>query len=235
MSVPPSVEPRPFRVATWNVHGFIGEGRRPDPDRTLRLIEAIDPDVIALQEVDGRARLGRLPRAFERLGSSLGDHFVPAPLFGRPGEEYGIALWSRHAIARVVVHKLPGPGIEPRAAIDATIQTPMGDLRVVATHFGLNPRGRKAQAAVLASIVDPSEAAIVMGDFNEWRSDGAVHRTLVAALPTQAAGVTWPVRRPMFGLDRIYASRSVGIQGAGSFRQAAPASDHLPLVADIAF
>jgi len=39
-------------VATYNIHRCIGRGRRVDPWRTLDVIESLDADVIALQEVE---------------------------------------------------------------------------------------------------------------------------------------------------------------------------------------
>ena len=44
-------EPALIRAATYNIHSCIGMDRRSDPDRVLRVIDAINPDILALQEV----------------------------------------------------------------------------------------------------------------------------------------------------------------------------------------
>ena len=42
-----------LRIATYNVHRCIGLDRRTDPMRIARVIEGMNADVIALQEVIG--------------------------------------------------------------------------------------------------------------------------------------------------------------------------------------
>ncbi|MFM2281827.1 MAG: hypothetical protein RLZZ444_4058, partial [Pseudomonadota bacterium] len=45
---------RSLVVASYNVHKCVGNDGRFDPERILRVIREIDPDVIALQEADKR-------------------------------------------------------------------------------------------------------------------------------------------------------------------------------------
>ncbi|WP_062203431.1 endonuclease/exonuclease/phosphatase family protein [Aureimonas sp. AU12] len=221
--------PATLTFASWNIHGFKGEGRRPDPERTLRILRAIDADVVALQEVDGRAHLGRLPQAFERLAEGLPGHRVEARLFGAAGREYGHLLWSRWPILAATIHALPGPGFEPRAAIEGVVETPLGRVRVLAAHFGLRPQARRAQAAFLAGLAVPGEATVALGDFNEWRGEGGVHRRLSAVLPLTVRRPSWPARRPLVALDRLYASSDLRLVDAEVVAEGAPASDHRPL------
>ena len=220
------------RLATWNIHGFVGRGWRPDPERTLRVIAALRADVLALQEVDGRTHLGRRPHAFETLREALGGHVAEARLFGPPGQEYGHMLWSRWPIRRAQVHLLPGPGREPRAAIDALVDAPGRPLRVLAVHLGLRARGRRNQAEALAALVNPGEASVLMGDLNEWRADGPVHRELEPAWPAALRPPTFPARRPLLPMDRIHASAGAVLRRLDPPAEAASASDHLPLAAE---
>lgn len=222
-----------MRVATWNLHGFKGRGRRPDPERSLRVVRALGADIVALQEVDGRARLGRLPHPFETLRDGLGGHLAEARLFGAPGRDYGQALWSRWPILRAEVRMLPGPGFEPRAAIDARIETPDGPVRVIAAHFGLGMRARRNQAGDLAAIVRAGEPTVLMGDLNEWHPAGTVDRLLRAALPAVLQAPTFPARWPVARLDRIYASAGAELRRIDAPVEAALASDHRPLVAEL--
>ena len=219
-----------IRIATWNIHGFFGEGRRPDFERTIRCIRAMEVDILALQEVDGRTHLRREPFAFERLAEALGGHVAEARLFGRTGREYGHALWSRFPLADVAVRPLPGPGFEPRAVIDARAETALGPLRLFSLHLGLRPAARRAQAEAVAALVEPGEASVVLGDVNEWRGGGPVDQTLRRILPKVALPPSWPASRPLVPMDRIYASAGLNLSAAEAWSQAAPASDHLPVV-----
>ncbi len=224
---------RSIRIATWNLHGFFGEGAKPDFERTLRLLRVLDADILALQEIDGRTHLKREPRAFERLAEALGGHISEARLFGPPGREYGHLVWSRWPFRDAMVRRLPGPGFEPRAMIDATVRTPCGDLRVLAAHFGLRPLARRNQARYLADLVEPDTPTLALGDFNEWRRNGAVARALRAVLPREVALPSWPARRPFVSMDRLYAGAGIEIANASMSVEAAFASDHLPLLATL--
>jgi endonuclease/exonuclease/phosphatase family metal-dependent hydrolase len=228
-------EPAPIRVLSWNLHGFIGKGRRPDLARTLAAVARLAPDIAALQEVDGRTRLGRSAFAFEQLAEGLGFHLAEArTMRGRaPGTDYGHVLWSRWPIRGAEMVRLPG-GVEPRMAIDARIETPRGPLRVLSAHLSLNGGARRAQARVLAERVAAAGGpALVLGDLNEWRADGPVHRALAAVLPDSARPRSWPAGRPVAAMDRLYASGATLLSGAVD-ALSAQASDHLPLICEVA-
>ena len=223
---------RPVRLMTWNIHGFFGADGRSDKSRVLDVIRRIDPDILALQEVDGRVRFGREPFAFEALADSLGGHVAEARLFGRPGNEYGHILWSRwpFLVARVIL--LPGGHFEPRAAIAARIDTPNGPLRVVSAHFSLTPGARRGQADAVTGLTRGGEPAVAMGDFNEWLRSGPVHKWIAAALPVNLRPRSWPARRPIAAMDRIYASAGLALDPfTFDSVAAAAASDHLPVAA----
>lgn len=229
----------PIRIVSWNVHGSVGPDRRCDPDRVLDVVRSLAPDILALQEIDGRTHLGRRARAFETFAEALGDHRVEARTVQRPDRDYGHLLWSRWPLASADVRELPGGAIEPRAAIDAMVATPAGRLRVLAAHFGLFPRDRRRQAASLGSWAGNTEIpTIALGDFNEWRREGPAHRALSASLPVRVDAPSWPARRPFFALDRLYASQGIAglrrVEPSPSIAKAAAlASDHLPLVVDL--
>ena len=66
-----------LRVATYNIHRCRGLDGRTSPSRIADVIRAIDPDIIALQEV-----VGASPRSAghaEEMGAQLGMGWVMAP------------------------------------------------------------------------------------------------------------------------------------------------------------
>ena len=231
----PSQDAARVRIVSWNIHGSVGTDRRCDPDRILRHVEAMAPDILALQEVDGRTHFGRHPYAFEYFAEALGPHIVEARLVGRPGRAYGHLLWSRWPVLESTLRLLPDARFEQRGLIEAIVATPGGAMRVLSTHFGLWPGARRRQANILAQRLDADGlATVALGDFNEWRSAGVVHRTVSALLPVAALLPTWPARRPFVPMDRLYASPDIALLKVSVATAAADASDHLPLVVDIA-
>ena len=227
-----------IRVMTWNIHGAVGSDGRCDPARVLALLARYEPDILALQEIDGRVRFRRRPRAFETFAAALGGHVAEARMVrrGDPDHDYGHLLWSRWPLAGERVRRLPGGRIEARGVIDAVSLTPAGPLRVLSTHLGLVPADRRRQAAFIAGLLGDEGGAvpaIALGDFNDWRMRGAVQTLLGPRLPVQLAPRTWPARRPVIRMDRLYASPEIVILSALPGTDAWRASDHLPVIADI--
>ncbi|MBC8130195.1 MAG: endonuclease/exonuclease/phosphatase family protein, partial [Rhizobiaceae bacterium] len=98
--------PAPLRIVSWNVHGCVGADWRCDPLRTFAVIAALKPDILALQEIDGRTHLRRHSRAFETFAERLGGHRVEARLVRKPDRDYGHLLWSRWPLAQASVRRL---------------------------------------------------------------------------------------------------------------------------------
>lgn len=221
-------------VATWNVHGFVGADRRRDPLRAAALLRELDPDVIALQEVDARAS-----ETFEAIGHELGLEAVAGPALARDEWSYGNLLLSRHPVERSQVLDLSQARREPRSAIDATLDVDGVPVRVLATHLGLGRRERVRQVAQLCDALDAGDACelrVLAGDLNEWRP---IPRTSLAPLVARFAHCgarrTFPSRAPLFALDRVLVDRAearVALRVVAS-PIARAASDHLPLSARI--
>ena len=221
-----------FRAMTWNIHGGICPAGRHDLGRAIDLIRRHAPDIVAIQEVEGR-RPG--PGPFAALREALGGHSVEAPTLRAAEGCYGHMLVSRWALEEPVLHDLSVPGREPRTAIAARVETPGGPLRLLAAHLGLGWRERRVQAARLAALARASaEALLALGDFNDWEPHGPVDRAFLGALPSRTRGRTFPVGRPLLALDRIYARPRAALLRSWTDRAARDASDHLPVIAEVA-
>lgn len=234
----------PFRLslATWNVHGFVGADGRRDAERVARVLHSLDADVVALQEVD--AGPSAEADAFETLGPALGFTAIPGPTLTRPDGRYGNLLLSRRPLRNVRRLDLSQPGLEPRGAIEATLEVDGVPVRVFATHLGLARRERAVQARRLCDALDapaggPVEAGLVvlLGDLNEWRRP--LSRTglggLVARFAQRSRHRTFPARAPLLALDRVLVDRPEArlrtrVLGGRSVRSI---SDHLPVHAHV--
>jgi len=52
------------RIVTYNVHRCVGNDRRLDVARIVEVLAGLEPDIVALQELDvGRARTGGVDQA----------------------------------------------------------------------------------------------------------------------------------------------------------------------------
>jgi endonuclease/exonuclease/phosphatase family metal-dependent hydrolase len=128
------------------------------------------------------------------------------------------------------------PGREPRGAIDAVFETASGPLRVLATHLGLDPRERRKQSRVLAHRLDAEgdeTPVVLLGDLNSsWGASLGALRRQMRRSPRRR---TYPARRPLLPLDRIWVRPAEILADLRAHRSplARTASDHLPLRAEL--
>jgi endonuclease/exonuclease/phosphatase family metal-dependent hydrolase len=231
---PVDLDPWPLTVATYNIHGAVGTDRRFNPSRVAAVLQEIDADVIALQEVP----LGdtRRENVLSALQQATGFHAVEGPALNLPHRRYGNAVLSRYPVRMTRTIDLSFGSREPRGALDADLDVHGNPLRIVATHLGLRPAERCDQISRLLQTFDTdSMPVILMGDVNEWFVYGRCLRRLVSHFEAVPTVRTFPSRWPVFALDRIWISprhRLLRIN-VHATPLARLASDHLPLVAHI--
>jgi endonuclease/exonuclease/phosphatase family metal-dependent hydrolase len=222
-----------MKLVTWNIQWGRGLDGRVDLARIVRTARAMaDFDVLCVQEVaDNFPGLeGNDERdQFAELAHLLPDH---RPVIGYgvdvEGEagrrrRFGNAIFSRYGVLAARQHALPWPAdpkyqTMPRVAVEATLQAPMGALRVTTTHLEYYSEiQRMAQAARLAELHAESCAraarppppthdggpfdsapetplAILVGDFNfppEHPAYAAIQQPLDAGSPGYRDA--WPV------------------------------------------
>ena len=229
---PPAVPALTFRAMTWNIHGGVCPAGRHDLQRAIDLILHHAPDIVAIQEVEGRNRPGTTP--FATLREALGGHAVEAATLRANDGCYGHMIASRWPLEEGTLHDISVPGREPRAAITARVETPAGTLRLLSAHLGLGWGERRAQASRLAALARAgTDPLLALGDFNDWEPHGPVDRAFLGTLPSRTRGLTFPARRPLFALDRIYARPRAALLRSWTDRTARAASDHLPMIAEV--
>ncbi len=226
----------PLTIATYNVHGCVGSDGQRNSERVLAVLRELDADVIALQELEWQpvAALD-LIADFAR---ELGCEGIAGPTLLKRDGHYGNAVLTRLPVRTVHRVDLSVPGREPRGALDLMLETPRGALRVIATHLGLAPAERRQQIRRILAMLAPvrPEPVVLMGDLNEWFLWGRPLRWLRAHFGRAPAPATFPARRPVFALDRIWIeprSLRTGL-AVHSTALARRASDHLPVRMTIA-
>lgn len=223
-----------LRVMTWNIHGGIGTDGRFSLERITETIDRHNPDVVALQEVDSRRAVGaRSP--FELLREAVGEHGIEAKSITTADGDYGQMLASRCPFNGTQVHDITHADREPRRAIETEVYCGHGKIRVVATHFGLSLAERRTQARRLVAIARAHDLPTVMlGDFNDWFWPGSLRHALKHELPGRTRHATFPSWCPMLRLDRIFCWPPHILKRSFVDRRAWRATDHLPVIADIA-
>lgn len=222
-----------LRVATYNLHKCRGMTGPHDPMRNLAAIRAVNPDLIALQEVD--FRLGARPEALPRHLIEAETGLVPISLTGTSESSlgwHGQTILMRPELAQVArVRRLPLPGLEPRGAVAALLP----QITLVAVHLGLTRGARRAQLARVAMRAGRigAPATVVTGDFNEWSDDRGLEA--LSGFDVLSPGPSWPAPMPQLRFDRFALSPDIRVvdQGVESGEVARRASDHLPVWIDV--
>jgi endonuclease/exonuclease/phosphatase family metal-dependent hydrolase len=232
----------PVRIATYNIHRSRGLDGRTRPDRIADVIRAIDADIVAMQEVVGAGPRGG--GHAEQIGAALGMGWVMAPARQWRGHHFGNAVLSRLPITAHLEHDLSWKTCEPRRMQRVDVSVGGQTLHVYNVHLGTAILERRHQAERLAAIVCDRHTTgpkLVLGDFNEWMR-GLVTKTLSERLNSVdlrnhlKRRRTYPGLFPVLHLDHIYYAGRLEITGIElpRTRLALVASDHLPLVADVA-
>jgi endonuclease/exonuclease/phosphatase family metal-dependent hydrolase len=160
---------------------------------------------------------------------------------------YGVALLSRYPVRTWQTLRLPRIGFrfpmylpgprkvimvdeEPRAAVIAHLDSPLGPLIVANTHLSFVPGWGRLQLRRLrrdlATLPDPT---VLMGDLNMEGSRPA----RVTGYRSLARHPTFPLEEPDRQLDHVLARGAVGhVLDSRAVRL--PLSDHLALVVDLA-
>ncbi|MBO0844205.1 MAG: endonuclease/exonuclease/phosphatase family protein [Nocardioides sp.] len=247
-----------MRLATWNILSGRAVGADAVDVAAFReAVRSLDPDVLALQEVDRSQprsqRLDLAAIAAQAMGAV--DHrFVPA-LIGPRGawhaatgfEEaevpaYGVALLSRLPVSSWEAIRLPGAPLpvphrsggrrrlvwdEPRVAVAARIEAPAGPLDVVATHLSYLRPWNTRQLRRLMTAIRERSRPLVLMGDLNLGPRPVARLTGLSPLAT---GATFPAHAPVMQIDHLLGDGISSIH-AGVVRLAV--SDHRALVADL--
>ncbi len=202
-----------------------------DPTWTARVLLAPEPDVVTLVEVT--------PELAEAFASSFAEALPHFALQGTVG------VWSRHPITRAEPVDLRPPGTDAswdrglRVVVDAPGAPGLAVYAVHLPSVRLGPQGltsgpRDHSLRRLGEVLAADGAPIVVvgGDFNTVLADRAFDPVLAhVATPPGSLGFTFPARLPGVRIDHVLV-RGAEITGISTLGRTA--SDHLPVVADVA-
>jgi len=228
--------PAAIVIASYNTHSGIGLDGRFVPLRIARVLGEVRADIVALQELRTHASGFDM---LDYLRGESGHHAIAGPTVISAGSSFGNGLLTRFPLLSVKHISLDVARREPRGAIDAVIDCDGAPLRVIATHLGLRPSERRDQVKRLLDTIraGPALPTVLLGDLNEWFLHGRPLRWLHDHFGESPAHATFPSPLPLLALDRIWSSPASLLRRVRVHRSrlARRASDHLPLVAKLAW
>lgn len=234
-----------FRVATYNIHKCVGVDRRLRPERIVEVLQEIDADIIAMQEVLCVQGQEDQHDQAHFIARELGLDFRLGENRQLKGGAYGNVVLSRFPMVAARNHDISIAGREQRGCLRVDIdlhgQQPM---HIYNVHLGTSFTERRHQARKLLQEDvlkngDHTGPRVLLGDFNEW-TRGLTSRLLTEHFQNADIRLqlgrkrTYPGLLPFLHLDHIYFDESLELVEARLHRsrKALIASDHLPIVAD---
>lgn len=174
-----------LRVLTYNIHHGQATDGKFDYDRLAKTIAKLNPDVVALQEVDNKTKRANGVDIATELGSRLDMNHAFGNALYFSGGQYGEAILSRFPIEQPKAHHLPFRfGNEPRTALAVRVKPDNGipEFVFVSTHLcHKSTETRLEQTKQLNQLFTAkSRLPIIMaGDFNA-RPDSEPMRVLLS-------------------------------------------------------
>ncbi len=233
-------EPHAVRVATYNIKHGLGMDGTVDLERTATALEALDADLIALQEVDESARRSGSVNQADWLARRLRMHPAFGAFMDFQDGRYGLAILSRLTVHSTETWRLTD-GNEPRVAL--AVEVALNDGRIVTficVHFDwVKDDGYRFQQAseVVERMKGIDTPWILLGDFNDTpdsRTLDLIRSIGEDVSKVETASATFPSDQPRREIDYIVA----GPPGAWAFQTAQVieddlTSDHCAVIANL--
>lgn len=229
---------KPLRVLSWNIHHGEGSDGKVNLERLAAVIQAQEPDVVMLQEVDSRCkRSGGVDQPAE-LARLTGMQQLFGKAMDFEGGEYGQMILSRFPLSDLRIHRLPGEG-EPRIAVSAVADTPIGPITVASLHLDYLDQARQlaqAQVASAALLEVATSPVILAGDFNatpDSKTLAIFGQAPWSVVSKVGAPATHPADKPTDEID-FTVVRGLRVEKPTTVLAEAVASDHRPILTVVA-
>jgi len=205
-----------LNVLTYNIlHGANTDGSN-NYDKIAEIIKSVNPDLVALQEVDFKTN--RANKA--DLAAEIGLRTNMFPIFGKAMDfdngEYGVAILSKNVILSSQNTLLPfNFGNEPRAVLQILTTLDSGDtISFVCSHLDYKPNSleRVEQVNKINELYSTNKyPTIIAGDFNDIPNSNAINILEKFWQPTYDKlnpELTFPSKNPYRKIDYIMLNKN---------------------------
>lgn len=225
--------PLTLRVLSYNIHHAEGVDGKLDLQRIAALIRSVDPDVVALQEVDLHVKRSADVDQAAELGKLTKLHYAFGDNIALQGGKYGNAVLAKSELAIVANHRLPNHEKgEQRGALELKIKHSGKEIRMLATHLDhrRDPQERLESIEILNQLAEdqPATPTLLIGDLNATYESDVLQRAIQVWQHTTSKSMpTIPVSHPERQIDFVLTfPRDAWIVKNSRVLDEATASDH---------
>lgn len=228
-----------FTIVTYNIHKGIGNDGNYDLNRIIQILKSMNPDIIALQEVDKDVPRSNHDDEARLISDNLNMHFSLGLNVKLKKGFYGNAILSRWPILHQENMDLKWSIKKHRSCLSTVIDHPVSQFNVMNFHLGLAGIERLKQIRwILESdflVRNNHLPSIILGDSNDRANklDHILDRKGYRDSCRDARINTFPSYAPVWRLDKIYYNEGMQLLEHHVSRNmlTKTASDHLPVMA----
>ena len=230
------------RLMSYNVRNGIGMDGRRDLHRVAEVINAVAPDVVALQELDSMTARSGNRDILAELAALTGMTPVYAPAIDFDGGRYGIGILTRTPPSAIVRRSLPG-----REEERALVAVEFPGYVFACTHLSLTEADRMLSVSVINDVASQvvGKPFFLAGDFNAEPAEPFI-RVISDRydILTDTTVRTFPADEPEITIDYIVQLKKQNAEsGSGQCKHkdnssfvipgSEVASDHRPVCIDV--
>lgn len=222
-----------IRLMSYNIRNATGIDEKRDIKRTAHIIDSVNPDVVAVQEIDSVTGRSRGANILAEIAGHTAMHHIFAPAINYDGGKYGIGILSKEKPLRHQIIALPG-----REESRALLLVEFEKYIFACTHLSLTEEDRMASLKIINGIAASSNKPFfIAGDMNSHPDEPFIKAFVKDfTILSDTTAFSFPADKPVELLDYIAVdSRFVGdvIVKSKSIVNQPVASDHRPVVVNL--
>jgi len=215
--------------------GYVLGNQSVLPDIT-RFIQAVDPDIVGLIEIDTGSIRSRMVNQAEKIAADLGMNTSYETKYGEKSINQILPIVRKQGNAFMAAQRVHGETFHyfDTGIKRLIIELEMQEFAVFLVHLSLKYRHRHLQLRHLHDLIEKTEKpVIVAGDFNTFWGENEIYLFMRAAGLTSAnvdSVPTYPSRAPRKELDFVLYQEGIKVDNFEI--PDVRLSDHLPLICD---
>lgn len=191
--------PLTMRVASYNIRHGEGMDGKLDYRRIANVLERLNPDVVAVEEVDSMTRRTNNTYSLGEIADHMRYYDSYAPAINYEGGKYGIGILSRHRPIRTSQYPLPGRD-EARTLLVAEFDNYV----FACTHLSLEADERMESLKTIEKVAAKyNKPFIIAGDWNDHPDSPFIKALKKSFQICSQQAPSYPADKPNECLDYI--------------------------------
>lgn len=222
------------RILTYNVRNCRGMDEKIDYERVAEVINAIHPEVAAIQELDSVTTRSNGVNVLKTIAEKCGMKYIYGASIPYGVGKYGIGILSKEKPINTSFFPLPGRE-ENRGLLMAEFE----DYIFFCSHFSLTAADRVASVQLICQKAKELHKRVILaGDLNASPESEAINLLSENWINLSGKQPTFPSAVPKDCIDYIWGINCCNFTYTTSKQEVVPekiASDHSPVFVDVRF